>query len=152
MGDDTIYSGTVAAAMEGFLLGIPSLAVSLTNREGSNFETAAAVAHQLVARFAKDPVRQPVLLNLNVPDVPPSALAGIEVTRLGRRHKAEPVIKLQTPRGETAYWVGPAGGAADAGPGTDFHAIEQGRASITPLQVDLTHHAQLDALRQWAGR
>jgi 5'-nucleotidase len=152
MGDDTIYSGTVAAAMEGFLLGIPSLAVSLTNREGSNFETAAAVAHQLVARFAKDPVRQPVLLNLNVPDVPPAALAGIEVTRLGRRHKAEPVIKLQTPRGETAYWVGPAGGAADAGPGTDFHAIEQGRASITPLQVDLTHHAQLDALRQWAGR
>jgi 5'-nucleotidase len=152
MGDDTIYSGTVAAAMEGFLLGIPSLAVSLVNREGAHLETAAAVAHQFVARFAKDPIRQPVLLNLNVPDVPLDALAGIEVTRLGRRHKAEPVIKLRTPRNETAYWIGPAGGAADAGPGTDFHAVEHARASITPLQVDLTHHAQLALLKEWAGR
>jgi 5'-nucleotidase len=151
MGDDTIYSGTVAAAMEGFLLGIPSIAVSLTNREGGNLATAAEVAHQLVARLAKDPIRQPVLLNLNVPDVPLAALAGLEVTRLGRRHKAEPVIKLTTPRGEPAYWIGPAGGAADAGPGTDFHAVEQARASITPLQVDLTHHSQLELLRKWAG-
>lgn len=149
MGDDTIYSGTVAAAMEGFLLGIPSLAVSLAGKESKNFDTAADIALDLVARFARRPVGEPVLLNLNVPDVPRASLAGIEVTRLGRRHKAEPVERVTTPRGETAYWVGPAGGAADAGPGTDFHAVEQRRASVTPLQVDLTHHAQLARVKDW---
>jgi len=152
MGDDTIYSGTVAAAMEGFLLGIPSLAVSLASREARHLETAADIALELVARFARDPIRQPVLLNLNVPDVARAALGGVEVTRLGRRHKAEPVEKVRTPRGETAYWVGPAGGAADSGPGTDFHAVAGGRASITPLQVDLTHHAQLALVRDWTTR
>lgn len=152
MGDDTIYSGTVAAAMEGFLLGIPSLAVSLASREARHLETAADIALELVARFARDPIRQPVLLNLNVPDVARAALGGVEVTRLGRRHKAEPVEKVRTPRGETAYWVGPAGGAADSGPGTDFHAVVGGRASITPLQVDLTHHAQLALVRDWTTR
>ena len=152
MGDDTIYSGTVAAAMEGFLLGIPSLAVSLAGRDSKNFDTAANIAVDLVARFARDPIRQPVLLNLNVPDVPAAELKGVEVTRLGRRHKAEPVEKIRTPRGEMAYWVGPAGSAADAGPGTDFHAVENRHASVTPLQVDLTHHAQLATVKDWVAR
>ncbi len=152
MGDDTIYSGTVAAATEGYLLGIPSIAVSLASRSGSHFETAAAVALRMVERLAREPVPQPVLLNVNVPDVGPDALRGEEVTRLGRRHKAEPVVKLQTPRGETAYWIGPAGDAQDAGPGTDFHAVSSGRVSVTPLQVDLTHHGQLELVRRWMRR
>ncbi len=152
MGDDTIYSGTVAAAMEGFLLGIPSIAVSLASRTARHLETAAELAHGLVERLARDPIRQPVLLNLNVPDVPAASLAGVEVTRLGRRHKAESVVKVQTPRGETAYWVGPAGGAAEAGPGTDFYAVECRRASITPLQVDLTQHGQLGLVKDWMTR
>jgi len=152
MGDDTIYSGTVAAATEGYLLGIPSIAVSLASRSGSHFETAAAVALRMVERLAREPVSQPVLLNVNVPDVGPEALKGEEITRLGRRHKAEPVVKLQTPRGETAYWIGPAGDAQDAGPGTDFHAVAAGRVSVTPLQVDLTHHGQLELVRGWMGR
>lgn len=152
MGDDTIYSGTVAAATEGYLLGIPSIAVSLASRNGSHFETAAGVALRLVERLARAPVREPVLLNVNVPDVGPEVLRGEEVTRLGRRHKAEPVVKLQTPRGETAYWIGPAGDAQDAGPGTDFHAVAAGRVSVTPLQVDLTHHGQLATVRGWIGR
>lgn len=152
MGDDTIYSGTVAAATEGYLLGIPSIAVSLASRSGSHFGTAAAVALRMVERLARAPVREPVLLNVNVPDVGPEALKGEEITRLGRRHKAEPVVKLQTPRGETAYWIGPAGDAQDAGPGTDFHAVAAGRVSVTPLQVDLTHHGQLELVRGWMGR
>jgi 5'-nucleotidase len=149
MGDDTIYSGTVAAAAEGYLLGIPSVAVSLTSKTGTHFESAIGVALQVVARFSKAAFGEPVLLNVNVPDVPAKELAGMEVTRLGRRHKAEPVVKLQTPRGETAYWIGPAGAAADAGPGTDFHAVEAKRVSITPLRMDLTHNAQLGRAKEW---
>jgi len=152
MGDDTIYSGTVAAATEGFLLGIPSMAVSLASREGKNFEAAIGVAVQLVERLRRAPFGEPVLLNVNVPDRGAGALAGFEVTRLGKRHKAEPVVKVETPRGETAYWVGPAGGAADAGPGTDFHAVEHGRVSVTPLRLDLTHTAQLAATKEWISR
>jgi 5'/3'-nucleotidase len=152
MGDDTIYSGTVAAAAEGYLLGIPALAISLTSKSGEHFESAIGVALQLVERFRHDPFGQPVLLNVNVPDVDPARLGGIEVTRLGKRHKAEPVIKLQTPRGETAYWIGPAGGAQDAGPGTDFHAVEKGRVSVTPLRLDLTHNAQLSMAREWLSK
>lgn len=149
MGDDTIYSGTVAAATEGYLLGIPSIAISLTNFEGDNFATAGRVARELVERFIRDPIREPVLLNVNVPDIPYADLNGMEVTRLGRRHKAEPVVKMTSPRSETVYWVGAAGAAADAGPGTDFNAIERGVVSITPLQIDLTHAAQLPSIRQW---
>jgi 5'-nucleotidase len=149
MGDDTIYSGTVAAASEGYLLGIPSIALSLTSKTGTHFESAIGIALQLLARLAKEPFGEPVLLNVNVPDLPPGALRGQEVTRLGRRHKAEPVIKLQTPRGETAYWIGPAGGAADAGPGTDFHAVDNARVSITPLRLDLTNQAQLARAKEW---
>mgnify|MGYP000856675736 FL=1 len=149
MGDDTIYSGTVAAATEGFLLGIPSIAISLTSFEGNNFATAGRVARELVERFVRDPIREPVLLNVNVPDIPYSKLNGMEVTRLGRRHKAEPVVKMTSPRNETVYWVGAAGAAADSGPGTDFNAVERGVVSITPLQIDLTHSAQLPSIRQW---
>ena len=152
MGDDTIYSGTVAAASEGFLLGIPSLAVSLTSKEGKHFESAIGVALELVQRLARAPFGAPVLLNVNVPDVAPDVLRGLEVTRLGRRHKAEPVVKLQTPRGDTAYWIGPAGGAADAGPGTDFHAVGEGKVSVTPLRLDLTHAGQLAATREWLSK
>lgn len=149
MGDDTIYSGTVAAATEGFLLGIPSIAVSQTGRSGAHFATAGLVAADLVRRHQAGHLTDAYLLNVNVPDVPVAQLGGIEVTRLGRRHKAEPVIKSTTPRGDVVYWVGAAGDAADAGPGTDFHAIAAGHVSVTPLQMDLTRFAQLDALRAW---
>jgi 5'-nucleotidase len=149
MGDDTIYSGTVAAATEGFLLGIPSMAVSLAGKSGENFATAARVARTLVERFSARPLASPVLLNVNVPDVPYDQLAGMQVARLGRRHKAEGVIKQTNPRGETVYWVGAAGGAQDAGEGTDFHAVANSRVSITPLQIDLTQYARLDQVRDW---
>jgi 5'-nucleotidase len=152
MGDDTIYSGTVAAATEGFLLGIPSLAVSLASREGRHVATAAGVACALVERLRRAPLGQPALLNVNVPDVAADALGPLEVTRLGRRHKAEPVVKMRTPRGEQAYWIGAAGEAADAGPGTDFHAVASGRVSVTPLQIDLTFQAQLAPVRDWLAR
>jgi 5'-nucleotidase len=149
MGDDTIYSGTVAAAVEGYLLGIPSIAVSLANKAGAHFDSAVQTSLTLVERLGRAPFGEPVLLNVNVPDVAPGALRGIEVTRLGKRHKAEPVIKVATPRGEDAYWIGPAGGAADAGPGTDFHAVENGKVSVTPLRLDLTHSTQLARAREW---
>jgi 5'-nucleotidase len=149
MGDDTIYSGTVAAATEGYLLGIPSIAISMTSFEGNNFASAGRVARELVERFIRNPIREPVLLNVNVPDIPHGELKGMEVTRLGRRHKAEPVVKMISPRKETVYWVGAAGAAADAGPGTDFNAVERGFVSITPLQIDLTHTAQLSSIGQW---
>jgi 5'/3'-nucleotidase len=151
MGDDTIYSGTVAAAMEGFLLGIPSIAMSLSSKEGRHFPTAARIARELVERFRRAPPAQPVLLNVNVPDIAHESLAGIEITRLGKRHKAEPVIKTVTPRNQTVYWIGAAGGAQDAGPGTDFHAVDSQHVSITPLQIDLTHQQQIALIRTWLG-
>jgi len=151
MGDDTIYSGTVAAATEGFLLGVPSIAVSLIGHEEKHYETAARVAEELVQRFQCLPHPQPWLLNVNVPDVPYAELQGMEVTRLGKRHKAEPVIKSSNPHGQPIYWVGPVGKAQDAGEGTDFAAVAQGRVSITPLQIDLTQYTQMDAVRTWMG-
>jgi 5'-nucleotidase len=149
MGDDTIYSGTVAAATEGFLLGIPSIAVSLASKSEGNYPTAARVAAELVRRFQQRALMQPMLLNVNVPDVPHGELRGVRVTRLGRRHKAEAVIKSNNPRGETVYWIGAAGDAQDAGEGTDFHAVAERFVSVTPLQIDLTHFAQLDNLHAW---
>jgi 5'-nucleotidase len=148
MGDDTVYSGTVAAATEGFLLGIPSLAVSLAGKSG-NFQAAARVVLEIVERCRRDPFPQAVLLNINVPDVPFDELHGSEITRLGKRHKAEPVVKSVNPRGETVYWVGAAGAAQDAGPGTDFHAVANGKVSITPLQIDLTQYGQIEGLNHW---
>lgn len=151
MGDDTVYSGTVAAATEGYLLGVPAMAVSLVGKVGCHFETAAQVARILSEKLLAQPFGQPVLLNVNVPDVPFEQLMGMRVTRLGKRHKAEPVIKTTNPRGETVYWVGPAGAAQDAGPGTDFHAVGEGYVSITPLRLDLTHTDQLPQLHDWLG-
>ena len=149
MGDDTIYSGTVAAATEGFLLGIPSLAVSLNSASSKNFSTAARVAADMVQRFKDNKFHEPILLNINVPDIPYEELKGMEVTRLGRRHKAEAVVKSQTPRGETVYWVGAAGPAQDAGEGTDFFSIQHDRVSLTPLQIDLTRYGQMNAVKDW---
>lgn len=152
MGDDTLYSGTVAAATEGYLLGIPSIAVSLVGTDLKHLATAAEVARTIVERLARSPFGSPVLLNVNVPDVPHEALKGIEVTRLGRRHKAQPVVPGQNPRGETVYWIGAAGAAREAGPGTDFHALERGAVSITPLQVDLTNGSQIPMVGEWLAK
>jgi 5'-nucleotidase len=149
MGDDTIYSGTVAAATEGFLLGIPSIAVSLASKQGGNYPSAARVICELIERFRESPISFPVLLNVNVPDVPFEAIRGLEITRLGRRHKAEGVVKAKNPRGETVYWIGAAGDAQDAGEGTDFHAVADNRVSLTPLQIDLTQYSSLDSVRKW---
>lgn len=149
MGDDTIYSGTVAAATEGFLLGIPAIAVSLVGRKWAHFDTAARVVKDLVLQFEKNTHAHPWLLNVNVPDIPYRQLKGREVTRLGKRHKAEPVVKSINPHGETVYWVGAAGKEQDAGTGTDFNAIARQCVSITPLQIDLTQYSQLDAVRNW---
>ncbi len=149
MGDDTIYSGTVAAATEGYLLGIPSIAISLTSHGGRHFDTAARVAADLVRRIQAAPPTEPMLLNVNVPDVPWADLGDMVVTRLGKRHKAESVVKTTNPRGQTVYWVGAAGAAQDAGEGTDFHAVANGRVSITPLQMDLTRYGQMDGVKSW---
>jgi 5'-nucleotidase len=149
MGDDTIYSGTVAAATEGYLLGVPAIAISLVGKSGVHFATAAGIARQLVERFVAQPIRGPVLLNVNVPDVPAEEIRGIKVTRLGRRHKAEPVVRAKTPRGETVFWVGAAGEAADAGEGTDFYAVANNFVSVTPLQIDLTHCGQMSMIETW---
>ena len=149
MGDDTIYSGTVAAATEGYLLGIPSLAVSLTSKAGRHYATAARVTSELVERFQRRPPPEPVLLNVNVPDIAYEALKGFEVTRLGKRHKAEPVIKTVNPRNQTVYWIGAAGSAQDAGPGTDFYAVAADRVSVTPLQMDLSHQQQIPVIKTW---
>jgi len=152
MGDDTIYSGTVAAATEGFLLGIPSIAISLVVAGQDYFDTAGQVAAELVTRFVRHRIEQPVLLNVNVPDAPYAELQGLRVTRLGKRHKAEPVVKAHTPRGEMVYWVGAAGGAQDAGEGTDFHAVAARAVSVTPLQMDLTRYTQMDAVSRWLAQ
>lgn len=149
MGDDTIYSGTVAAAMEGFLLGIPSFAVSMSQHNATHFETAARVMIDIIDRYKNKPLPPPMLLNINVPDLPYAQIQGQVVTRLGKRHKAEPVIQSTSPRGEKLYWVGPAGAAQDAGEGTDFHAVSNKMVSMTPLQADLTHYNQLEMLKNW---
>ncbi|MCB1985956.1 MAG: 5'/3'-nucleotidase SurE [Burkholderiales bacterium] len=149
MGDDTIYSGTVAAATEGFLLGVPSLAVSLVDVSKGHYASAARVVVDIVNRFEKNKLNIPILLNINVPDIEYEQIEGIHVTRLGRRHKAEPVIKSSNPRGDTVYWVGAAGAAQDAGEGTDFYAVQCNHVSITPLQIDLTRFDQMEFLSQW---
>lgn len=152
MGDDTVYSGTVAAATEGFMLGIPSVAVSLANLQAENFQSAADFVAGLVQRFAAQPFPEHVLLNVNVPDLPSDQITGVEVTRLGRRHKAQDMVKTVNPRNQTMYWVGAAGGAQDAGPGTDFHAVAHGKISVTPLQLDLTRYSQMGLVNEWMLR
>jgi 5'-nucleotidase len=150
LGDDVVYSGTVAAAVEGRFLGLPTIAVSLCSGGGvgGHFDTGAEVARQLVAHLLKQPL-QPLILNVNVPDVPVSQLRGFRASRLGFRHRSAPVMRAQDPRGRPVYWVGPAGAEQDAGPGTDFDTIARGYVSVTPLQVDLTRHAALPAVGTW---
>jgi 5'-nucleotidase len=151
LGDDVLYSGTVAAAIEGRFLGLPTLAVSLCAAPGDarHFDTAAAVAHRLVSALLARALEPSLILNVNVPDVPYAALRGYRVTRLGYRHRSEPVVAARDPRGRPVYWIGPAGPGQDAGAGTDFAAIAAGYVSITPLQIDLTRHGALEPLRVW---
>ncbi|EWS56470.1 5'-nucleotidase SurE [Methylibium sp. T29] len=153
MGDDTLYSGTVAAAMEGYLFGIPSIAFSLSEKGWTHLDTAARVARRLIEQvIALPPVPGAWLLNVNIPDRPYEDLRGLRTTRLGRRHASEPVIRQSNPRGEPIYWIGAAGDAREAGAGTDFHAVAQGHVSVTPLQVDLTDHTRLPAWGSWLER
>jgi len=148
MGDDVLYSGTVAAAMEGRFLGLPAIAISLAGGI-QHFDTAAKVAHTLVTQLQSVPLPQDTILNINVPDIHWDNLKGYQATRLGHRHKAEPVICDRDPRGREIYWVGPPGAEQDAGPGTDFHAVRNGYVSVTPIQVDLTRHEYVDHLHGW---
>lgn len=152
LGDDVIYSGTVAAAMEGRFLGLPAIAVSLVFSERpKHFETAAEAVALLVNRLRKDPLPADTILNMNVPDVPWREIRGFEVTRLGHRHRAEPVVRMLDPRGNPMYWIGPAGPGQDAGPGTDFDAVRRGYISISPIHVDLTRYQALEQVAGWVG-
>jgi 5'-nucleotidase len=149
LGDDVIYSGTVAAAMEGRFLGLPAIAVSLAGAHGTHFDTAARVATDLVRKLQEKPLSSDIMLNVNVPDLPFDELTGMRSTRLGFRHRSEHVVKTKDPHGRNIYWVGPAGAGQDAGPGTDFDAIENGAVAVTPLKVDLTRHEALTQLDDW---
>ena len=149
LGDDVIYSGTVAAAMEGRYLGLPAIAVSLVGQRPQHFDAAARVVVDLLERLEKNRLPEDILLNVNVPDRPYEDLIGFEATRLGFRHRSEPMVKTQDPQGRDIYWIGPAGPGQDAGPGTDFHAIEKGAVAVSPIKVDLTRHEALRAVRDW---
>jgi len=153
MGDDTLYSGTVAAAMEGFLFGIPAIAFSQVQKGWGDLDAAARVARSVIEQVLRQPpARSPWLLNVNIPNRADADRLPLRITHLGRRHASEPVIRQTSPRGDVLYWIGPAGDAREAGPGTDFHATANGAVSITPLQVDLTEHAQLQVWRDWLGK
>lgn len=149
LGDDVLYSGTVAAAMEGRHLGLPAIAISLAGDEPAHYDTASQVAATLLARLRSDPLPADTILNVNVPDRPWEALAGFEATRLGQRHRAEPVVRAEDPRGRPIYWIGPPGGGEDDGAGTDFDAVRRGYVSVTPLQVDLTRYQAMDQIAGW---
>jgi len=149
LGDDVLYSGTVAAAVEGRFLGLPTMAVSLVVRDGHHFATAARVAAELVMHLVRAPLERSMILNVNVPDLPYAQLRGFTATRLGYRHRSEPVIGASDPRGRKVYWIGPAGEGADTAEGTDFHAVAEGYVSVTPLQVDLTRHAAVGDVEAW---
>lgn len=147
MGDDTLYSGTVAAATEGFLFGIPAIAFSQVDKGWEHLDSAAIIARDIVQRRF-DTLQKPYLLSVNIPNLPYDLIKGIVATRLGKRHESEGVIKSRDSQGRDIFWIGPSGAAKDAGEGTDFHAAAQGWVSITPLQIDLTHGAQLAALKK----
>jgi len=149
LGDDVLYSGTVAAATEGRFLGLPSIAISLVGTEFKHYQTAAKVAKQIIQNINALSLPGQVILNVNVPDISFEELQGIEITRLGTRHCAEPTIKQTDPRGKTIYWVGPPGIEEDAGPGSDFYAVKTKKVSITPLKIDLTHYESLKRLSHW---
>ena len=154
LGDDVLYSGTVAAAVEGRFLGLPAIAMSLvmTAATAPNFPTAARVAAELVLRVERSPLHPATILNVNVPDIPYEQLKGFQATRLGHRHRSEKIVRAEDPRGRPVYWIGPAGAGQDAGPGTDFHAVANGYVSVTPLQIDLTRHTALADMREWLER
>jgi 5'-nucleotidase len=149
LGDDVLYSGTVAAAMEGRYLGLPAIAVSLAGKPATHFATAAVITRRVIERLVHNPLPDDTLLNINVPDVPVDEVIAIRATRLGFRHKSEPMIRQSDPYGRPLYWVGPPGEAQDAGEGTDFHALEQCIASVTPMQIDLTRHRGIEPLQVW---
>jgi 5'-nucleotidase len=149
LGDDILYSGTVAAAMEGRFLGLSAIAISLAGEHCRHYETAGRVARTLVQHVMIDPLPADTILNVNVPDLPFEELMGYEVTRLGSRHSAEPMIRTKDPRGNEVYWVGPTGPARDDGPGTDFYAVAHKKVSITPLKIDLTHYQAFDQVSSW---
>ncbi|MBO7922037.1 5'/3'-nucleotidase SurE [Alteromonas sp. K632G] len=152
LGDDVVYSGTVAAATEGRYMGLPAIAVSLASKKGENFETAARVVLDIIRKLQSHPLPANQILNVNVPDIPYDELKGIEVTRQGRRHRAEPMFEDKDPFGQTIYWYGPAGSEQDAGPGTDFHAVANGYCSVTPLSVDMTAYQSLDNMKEWLAK
>ncbi|MEW6097572.1 MAG: 5'/3'-nucleotidase SurE [Pseudomonadota bacterium] len=153
LGEDTLYSGTVAAAMEGYLFGIPAVAFSLVDKGWEHLDSAARVARDILRQIVARPAPAgPYLLNVNIPNRPYAELGPVRWTRLGRRHASEGVIRQTNPRGEPIYWIGPAGSAREAGEGTDFHAVSQGAVSVTPLQVDLTDHARMPLWQQWWGQ
>ncbi len=149
MGDDILYSGTVAAATEGRFLGLPAIAVSLGSFEGRHFATAARVIVSLIQKLQSEPLSSDTILNVNVPDIDYAQLDSIQVTRLGKRHKAEPAVEAVDPRNKKVYWLGPVGDEADAGPGTDFYAVKHNQVSITPIKIDLTNYEIQDQLKQW---
>ena len=149
LGDDTLYSGTVAAAAEGYLFGIPSIAFSLVSKAWSNLEAAAQQARAIVAHQLTQPVTGATLLNVNIPDLPLNKILGTQATRLGKRHPSQPVIPTTTPSGETVYWIGPSGAAQDDSEGTDFYALQRGYVSVTPLRLDLTQQTQVSQVAQW---
>lgn len=149
LGDDVIYSGTVAAATEGRFLGLPAIAVSIDAHQPRHLDSAAAITGRLVAALHAGDFSRSMILNVNCPDLPIERIRGLRATRLGHRHKAEPVTRIIDPRGRPMYWVGPAGSEQDAGPGTDFHALRAGYVSVTPLQVDLTRHLAIEPLGHW---
>jgi len=151
LGDDVLYSGTVAAAMEGRFLGLPALAVSLVLDQGQYFASALSVVRRMLEHIQREPLPRDTILNINVPDLPEDKIQGIRSTRLGFRHKSEPVVKAFDPKGNPVYWVGPAGPSQDAGLGTDFHAIANNYVSVTPIKIDLTDHSGVDRLAGWLG-
>jgi 5'-nucleotidase len=151
LGDDTLYSGTVAAAIEGRFLGLPTVAFSLCMEPDSqrNFASAAQVARSLIGRLLESPLERGFTLNVNIPDIPHDEIRGIKATRLGGRHRSKPIVPISDPKGRRMYWIGPAGEGQDAGEGTDFDAIANGYVSVTPLQIDLTRHAALATVADW---
>lgn len=149
LGDDVLYSGTVAAAIEGRFLGLPAIAVSLAGDSSQNFETAAKAVCGLLQRLQKKALPPDIILNVNVPDMPWDEIQGYQSTRLGFRHRSEEMVRMEDPKGRPVYWVGAAGAGQDAGKGTDFYAVEHGYVSVTPLQVDLTRHESVASLQHW---
>ena len=149
LGDDVLYSGTVAAAMEGRYLGLPAIAVSLVGKPANHFQTAARITRRVIDRLAGSPLPDDTLLNINVPDLTIDEIVAVQATRLGFRHRAESMVKQFDPYGRPVYWVGPPGEAQDAGPGTDFYAVEHATASVTPMQIDLTRHNGIQPLQNW---